>query len=64
VKRALAVGWLALAACAAPAPRTLPPGADVWWFTISRDGSTLAYAERIGSNAWLVAGDRRYGPYP
>ena len=58
----------ALAGCATPlqdrAVLELPPGVDDWWSTVSPEGRATAYAERRGSDAYLVAGGRRIGPYP
>ncbi len=64
---------LALAACAGrPRPPDLfderlagviPAAVNDWWFTVSRDGSTPAWAERRDSQAFVNVGQRRYGPY-
>lgn len=57
-----------LAGCSAVAPSStrpiaeIPPGVNDWWFSASRDG-TLAYADRRGSEVFVVVGSRRYGPY-
>lgn len=57
-----------LAGCATPLQDRevleLPSGVDDWWFTVSEGGQAAAYAERHGSDAYLVAGGRRIGPYP
>jgi hypothetical protein len=42
----------------------LPAAADAWWFTVSPGGRAAAYVERKGSDAYLMAGGRRLGPYP
>jgi len=66
VRKTLALLLAALSSCAAPRDRlvsTLPEGVDPWWFTVSRDGSTAAYAERRNALVTLTVGDRRYGPY-
>jgi hypothetical protein len=52
-----------LAACA-PADRLLATlDADPAWIDVSRDGKTVAYADRRGAETFLVVGDRRYGPF-
>ena len=42
---------------------TIPAGVNDWWVSISADGSTTAYVDRRDSQAFLVVGSRRYGPY-
>ena len=59
---------VALVGCSTPLQNRpvleLPEGVDDWWFTVSPGGRAAAYAERRGSDAYLVAGGRHIGPYP
>lgn len=70
-KSILALGILALSGCGSalrlPEERVvleLPVGVEPWWITVSPGGQGSAYAERRGSDAFLVFDGRRLGPFP
>ena len=70
-RRGLSLLLSALAACASPGTpsdrdrlvATVPPEADVWWFTASPGGGGWAWSERRGADTFLHVRDRVYGPY-